>query len=126
MKSYLLYIFLAVASAGYSQMKVRAGDFKNLKAITRYNVTFDYSNMQIQGFDSEEAFLEDKMKKREHKEGVAENFRETWYTDRSTKYEPKFIEYFNKRFENGALSVGRDSTARYTMHVKTTWLYPGY
>ncbi len=119
-------LFLCVATYGYSQMKVRSGEFKNLKGITDFYVTFDYSDLEVHGFESEEAFLEEKMQKREHKEGAAENFRENWFKDRAEKYEPKFIEYFNDRFDDGEIQIGLDSTARYTMHIKTTWIYPGY
>jgi hypothetical protein len=126
MKRFLPLIVLFIAAAGYSQMKVHMGEFKNLKGISHFNVTFDYTNLQVHGFDSEQAYLEEKMQKREEKEGEAEKFLETWYTDRKNKYEPKFIEYFNKQFREGELSVSRDSTKQYTMHLKTTWIYPGY
>jgi hypothetical protein len=126
MKQITLYIMLLIASVGNSQMKVRSGEFENLKGISAFNVTFDYSDLQVHGFDSEKSYLDEKMQKREQKEGEAEKFEENWYTDRSNKYEPKFIEYFNKQFRDSELSVSRDSTKQYTMHVKTTWIYPGY
>ena len=127
MKQLLLSVVtLFLGHAAFSQMKVVSGDFKNLKGIATYNVTFDYSDLQVHGFDSEETYLQDKMAKREAKEGEAENFKENWYSDRENKYEPKFIEYINNRFEKGEIQVARNSDAPYTMHVKTTWIYPGY
>lgn len=106
----------------FSQDKILEGDFKNLKGITAYNVVFDYEGQKIAHFETEEDFLKDKMGKRE--EESAENFRKRWYEDRGTIYEPKFIAYFNKRMEN--VSVSENAGAQYTMHIKTTWIYPGY
>lgn len=107
-------------------MEVVKGDFKNLKGITEFNLIFDYSNLKVDKFDTEEAFLADKMKKREEK-GTDEDFKKSWFADRENRYEPKFIESFNKRFDNGEIKVGKKlTTAKYTINVKTSWIYPGY
>ncbi len=126
MNYYLLLLLLFFNQDGFSQQKIRQGNFKNLKGISSYTVTFDYSDLQVHGFDSEEAFLKEKMEKRAHKEGEAEKFRADWYADRSAKYEPQFIAYFNRRFENGEISVTNNNQSEHTMHIKTTWIYPGY
>ncbi len=52
------------------------GDLKNLKGISEYNITFDYSNMKVHGYETEEAFLNDKMEKRSNVEGKAEKIQE--------------------------------------------------
>lgn len=126
MKHFFLFLFLFGVSLSNAQQKIRQGNFKNLKGITAYTVTFDYSGLQVHGFDSEEDYLKEKMEKRAHKEGEAEKFKLDWYADRSAKYEPQFIEYLNKRFENGEITFGKDIQAKHTLHVKTTWIYPGY
>ncbi len=126
MKYIVFFLLLLVAVSADAQMKVVEGSFKNLKDIRQFNVVFDYEGMQIHGYDSEEAFLKEKMEKREHKEGEADRFRGEWFSDRENKYEPKFIEYFNNRFPDGDLMVAKDTAIPYTMYIKTTWLYPGY
>jgi hypothetical protein len=126
MKQYFLFIFIFWVGVTFSQQKILEGNFKNLKGISKYTVTFDYSGLQVHGFDSEEEYLKEKMEKRAHKEGEAEKFKSDWYADRSAKYEPKFIEYFNKRFDKGEIILAKDSNAKHTMNVKTTWIYPGY
>ena len=126
MKQYFLFIFIFWVGVTFSQQKILEGNFKNLKGISTYTVTFDYSDLQVHGFNSEEEYLKEKMEKRAHKEGEAEKFKSDWYADRSAKYEPKFIEYFNKRFDKGEIILAKDSNAKHTMNVKTTWIYPGY
>lgn len=127
MKKAVILVFLFVVSIASAQRyKELSGDLKNLKGISEYNVTFDYSGQNVQGFETEEAFLKEKMDKRKDKEGAAEKFKKEWFEDRENKYEPKFIEYFNKRFEKGEIKVGKNTGVKYTMNIKTTWIYPGY
>jgi hypothetical protein len=127
MKKIIISLFLFVVSIASAQRyKVLSGDLKNIKGISEYNVTFDYSDQKVHGFETEEAFLKDKMDKRKNKEGASERFKKEWYADRENKYEPKFIEYINKRFEKGEIKAGKNLAAKYTMDVKTTWIYPGY
>lgn len=126
MKKLILFLFVLTPIFGFAQLKVISGDFKNLKGISQYNVVFDYKDLQVHGFETEEAYLKEKMKKREEKEGEAQKFKENWYSDRENKYEPKFIEYINKRFENGEITASKNGDAKFTMNVKTIWIYPGY
>lgn len=107
--------------------KVTEGNWENLKGISAYNVEFDYSNLEIPKYDSEEEFLKDKMEKREEKEaGSGEVFKKSWYSDREEFYEPRFIETFNERYKDEAVKVGKDITSDYTMMIHTTFIYPGY
>lgn len=129
LKSVIALMFLCVALTGNAQkLKVKEGKLKNLKGITAYNLVFDYSNLEIPKFDSEEAFLKEKMQKREEKEaGAGERFKKSWFRDREERYEPKFMTSFNKRFKKGAIKAGKKlEGAKYTMKVHTTKLYPGY
>lgn len=127
-KQTILFALLLCTSMVFSQkVKVTKGDFKNLKGLTAYNLEFDYSNLSIPKYDSEEEFLKDKMAKRDEKDPESgEKFKESWFADRENRYEPKFIESFNKRFEGGEIKVGKDIGAEYTMKIHTTMMYAGY
>lgn len=108
------------------KLKITEGSFKNLKSIKEYSLVFDYENVEIPKFDSEEDFLKEKMEKRDDKEEESgEAFRKSWFADRENKYEPKFIESFNKRFDDEAVKVSKEA-AEYTLHIKTTLMYAGY
>ncbi|MDB2606583.1 hypothetical protein N9Y48_02255 [Zobellia sp.] len=127
MKKFLVMTFLVVSATTYAQkMKVNQGDIKNLKDVSSYTLEFDYSDLQIPKYDSEDDFLADKMAKREEKEsGKGEEFKKSWFADREERYEPKFIESFNKRFDDGEVRVSMDE-APYTMKIHTTKIYAGY
>jgi hypothetical protein len=109
------------------KVKVTDGSFKNLKGISAYNLEFDYTGVMIPKYDSEEEFLADKMKKRDEKEaGTGEKFKKSWFADREDRYEPKFVESFNKRFKDEEVKVGKDIGAEYTMKIHTTLMWAGY
>ncbi len=129
MKKQFTILFVFVTVICFSQKaKVQEGDFKNLKGIAEFNLVFDCTDVQIPKFKSEEEFLIEKMEKRDKKEpGTGEVFKNSWFADREEHYEPKFIESFNKRFENGEIKVDRNlESAAYTMKIHTTSLSAGY
>jgi len=127
MKRITVFLFVLVSVSCLAQRyDAKKGDFKNLKGIAEFNVTFDYNGQIVNGFDTEEEFLNEKMHKREHREGAAEKFHEDWFSNREKQYEPAFVNYFNKMFKDGQVKVGKNPEAKYTMHLKTTWVYPGY
>ena len=117
-----------VGSASFSErMKVLEGDFKNLKEIKNYDVVFDYTGVMIPNFDSEEDFLVDKMSKREEKEaGAGEVFKNSWFNDRENKYQPEFIDSFNKDARKKGITVSENSGAKYIINIQTLIIYPGY
>ncbi|MBQ4821321.1 hypothetical protein [Aquimarina sp. MMG016] len=129
MKKLLVLTLLMATTASFGQKKLE-GSIKNLKGIAEYNLVFDYENLKVHKFDTEEEFLKDKMDKREEKhpgEGRGEKFKKSWFADRENLYEPKYIESFNKRFKKQEVKVDKGlESAKYTMLVKTTWIYPGY
>lgn len=128
MKKLALVALLLVSGIATAQkMKVIKGDFKNLKGISEYKLEFDYNEVKIDKFKTEEEFLEAKMKKRDDEEGSAEEFKKNWFADRENRYEPKFIDSFNKRFDGGEVKADKNLTsAKHIMKVKTTWIYPGF
>ncbi|RZJ35258.1 MAG: hypothetical protein EOO51_06380 [Flavobacterium sp.] len=123
---YVLLLFFICGAAKAQRYNLISGGFSNLKGISEYNIVFDYSELTVHGFESEAAYLKDKMDKRQTREGKAEEFERNWYENRQNKYEPKFIESFNNRFEKNEITVGKNPNAKYTMTIKTTWIYPGY
>jgi hypothetical protein len=124
----VLLVCFTAAIASAQRFDILSGKLENIKGIAQYNVTFDYTGIEVNGFESEAAFLAEKMKKREdhgHPE-KAQRFREDWFANRENLYEPAFINYFNNMFKAAEIKVGRNPSAQYTMAIKTTWVYDGY
>ena len=125
MKKLFLALLIVTVSGSAQKMKVKSGNMKALSGISEFNLLFAYEGLTVDKFKSEEEFLSDKMKKREEK-GTAEDFRASWFADREKRYEPKFIESFNKRFDGKVKADKNLASAKYTMKVQTIWLHPGY
>ena len=122
---YLLLLFVSFFASA-QRYKIISGSLDNLKGISEYKVVFDYTNLKVIDFATEEDYLKEKMDKRQDKQNKAQVFKQDWYDDRANKYEPKFIEYFNNRFQKGELKISKESSSKYIMTVKTNWIYPGY
>ncbi len=130
MKKQPLIIFaLLITSFAFAQKSnILEGKWGNLKNITKFNLVFDYSNLEIPNFESEEAFLKEKMQMREEKkQGDGERFKKSWFADREDRYEPKFIESFNKRWSKNEVEVDKDlEEVQYVLNIHTTFMYAGY
>ena len=121
----ILIIFLSSFSSIFAQRyKVLEGKLENLHSITSYQVEFNYKNLEVHGFESEEDFLKEKMEKRKSNPEKAENFRKDWFLNRDKYYNPAFINYFNTYFKKGECKIVDDSS--YLMRINLTWIYPGY
>ncbi len=128
-KTLLMFVVLfSLTIVNAQKFNVEEGKLKNLKGISEYNLVFDYTDVKIPKFKNEEAFLKEKMAKREKKQkGSGEVFRKSWFEDRENRYEPKFIASFNKRFKKGNIKVDKNlNSAKYVMKIHTTKIYPGY
>jgi len=129
MKFIYLLLFLSVSFAVSSQkMNITSGEFKNLKHISEYNLVFDYSNLNVKDFESEEDYINKTMiEKEKDTPGNGNVFREEWYGDRAYRYEPRYIKAFNEYFKKGEVKVIKDRLdLPVTMKIHTTEIYPGY
>lgn len=128
-KSLILILCILVGVIGSAQkIKLAEGSVENLMEVTEYNVVFDYSNITIANFDSEEAYLKDKMAIREAKEvGAGEQFKRDWFAFRDSLFEPKFMETFNNFFTGKVkIKIGVNEEAKYTILINTVFVYSGY
>jgi hypothetical protein len=133
-KKSIVFLFLCISSISvYSQRyKILSGDLRNLSEIKEYYCTFDYTGMEVNGYESEEAFLKDKIEKRKKYDngqdlkGKAAAFEKDWFEDRKNKYEPGFIGYFNEQLKDENVKITPNPDTKCTITIKTTWIYPGY
>ena len=130
MNKYLLLVaFVLIGVVSNAQkIKIAEGNVESLMGVTEYNIEFDYSNITIANYDSEDEFLKNKMAIREAKEiGSGEKFKKDWFAFRDSLFEPKFIETFNKFFTGKVkIKVDKNMDAKYTILVNTFFVYSGY
>jgi hypothetical protein len=98
------------------KMRILEGNMKTLKGQTSFQIKFTYDGMIVGTNTREEEYIADKKKLWEGKEpGKGAAFEQQWFADRARLYEPAFIQNF-ERFARVKLN---DSTATYTLIVKT-------
>ncbi len=116
-------LLLASAMAFAQKAHLEDGNLNMLKGIKKINVKFDYSNMEV-GKKTEKEYIEDKMEAYNKKEaGRGEKWAKDWVSDRTRRFEPKFLELFN---DNGDIKGGNFPTEKYTMIFHTIFTEPGF
>lgn len=130
MKTIKLFFLCAIAAILFNHTQaqeaiVQSGDLEFLKGQTSLNVEFVYEGMQVGEF-TEEIYL--KQKKAEFRKAAeGDKFLKKWVADRSTSYEPKFIDQLNKSLKRIDMVAEKNKTsAPYTIEVYTRKTEPGF
>ena len=129
MKKIITLIFLVFTLVSFGQRLInKDGSIKDLKAVEFFDVTFDYSNVEIPHYESEAAFLETKMRQRQEKAaGSGEVFKNNWFDNREAYYHPSFVKSFNKWFNPKKNAINTESDfSKHSIHIEITFLYTGY
>ncbi len=119
--AFFAFIFFSMNSIA-QRIKTVEGDLSVLKDEKSINIEFTYDNMSVGRFDKESEYIDKKKAEYNSKEaGVGDRWEKNWVGDRKSKFEPKFIELFEK---SSGMSVSAD--AKYTLIFHTTSTEPGY
>lgn len=123
-----LAIFFIVAGTSAQRIKLVSGDLSFLKGEKTVSIEYDYSQMAVGKFKTEEEYLDKKSQEYNKKEpGKGDEWVKSWKNDRSSRFQPKFEELLNKYTENLGLEFrGGVSKTGIVMLVKTTFTEPGY
>lgn len=136
----LLIILAMVSSLCYSQpkppgaggggsTKLKSGDVKMLKGQTSLTVQFTYENLMV-GEMTEEAYVTKKVnEKNKEKAGSGDEWASKWKNDRSARFEPEFIDGFNKSIKKlgiVAVAESRETPTPYTLIIQTDKVEPGF
>lgn len=107
---------------------LKSGNLSVLKSEKKINVQFDYSNMTVGKDLSEEEYVNRKVSEHNAKEkGKGDKWKAAWISARKERYQPKFIELFNKESEKTMRTISDNaSDAKYTIIVKTVYTEPGF
>jgi hypothetical protein len=109
------------------KIKQISGSLTPLKGEKQINIQYVYEGL-IVGDLNETAYINKKVSEYNSKEpGKGDKWKENWFNDRKTRYQPKFEELFNKYLEEVGMSAKEGATdTRYTVIVKTKMIEPGF
>lgn len=105
----------------------KKGDYSFLKGQKELNIEFDYTNMKVGKYATEEAYIKEKVAEHNKKEaGKGEKWKESWEGSREKRYQPKYMELINKSLEGVGMVAKENSVAKYTLIVKSIFTEPGF
>lgn len=130
MKKLLLLTFASFLIIGLKaqDVKLKEGNVDFLKGTKNLVVKFTYDpNMKI-GKMTEKDYIDKKVNDLNKKEaGTGDEWKEKYYSDRTTLFEPKFMGYFNQHVSPVGVVIEKASaTAEYVMIVNTIFIEPGF
>lgn len=118
----LMAVSFFVLSAQGQKVKNTSGNADILKSESTINIEFNYDNISVGKYKTEQEYVTAKTDEYNKKEaGKGDSWAKSWANDKESRFEPKFIELFIR--ESG-MTVSKD--AKYTLIFKTTSIEPGY
>ena len=122
------FIFGILSPSLAVQVKTKSGNLKFLKDVKKFNVVFDWSEVEIGRRNlSEEEFLEKEAQERNKDEpGKGDKYIANWHNDKTEFYHPHFVELLNKYIDNVNLKAEENIDAKYTLTVKVIHFEKGY
>ncbi|MBP6335749.1 MAG: hypothetical protein KA444_09785 [Bacteroidia bacterium] len=127
-KSLFLLLVFALSIPGFvlaQSFKLIDGNFDVIKKEKKVNLEFTYENMGVGKFEKEEDYVKQKIADYNEKEpGRGEKWAASWIADRKNRYQPNFVQLYDKYAETQM--VGDYKDAKYTMIMNTFYTEPGY
>lgn len=127
MKKLVVTLLMGVlALTSYSQKIVqKSGSLDPIKGQTIVEVQFTYNDMTV-GKMSEAEYVHKKKEEANNRDGDGgEKWFSSWNSDRTKRFEPKFVLLFNKYSKN-IQAVEDNEAANYLMIVNTFFTEPGF
>jgi hypothetical protein len=120
-------LFLLPGIYSFAQCKLTSGDISVLKGQSEVNLQFDYSQMAVGKFKTEDAYVDNrKTEMNKHKSGSGDDWADKWKNDKTDKYQPGFERGMNMVLANFNFNARENAvTAKYTLLVHTTFLEIG-
>ena len=115
-------LFWASIAMG-QRIREMSGDAGVIRGISRLNIVYDYSGMDV-GKKTEKEYVAEKRESYNRKEeGRGDKWVTEWENDRKSRFEPRLEEEFNR---NCDILIGNFPNEKYTMIFKTVYTEPGF
>jgi hypothetical protein len=128
--AFLLVAQLIFSGAFLNAQKVvlKSGSFDFLKGQKTILVKYDYSNIAVGKYEKEDEYVAQKVEDYNKSEaGKGDSWKESWFNDRPSRFEPKFELLFNNNMAEHNMTCNKDTKdAKYEMLVHTTFVEPGF
>ena len=132
-KTIVLTVLIAFFALSMNAQKIKPAEKSKsyldfLEGTEKLKVEFVYADDMKIGKMTEKEYIAKKKEEYNKKEaGRGDKWAKMWFEDREKRFEPKYIDLFNKVLAKKDVMCGYEfDDAKYTMIVTTTWTEPGY
>ena len=102
-----------------------SGSIDFIKAQKTIDFSFSYEEMLV-GKLTEKEYVDKKVSEYNKKEeGKGDQWKEAWHSDRKERFEPKFLELFDKYMSEVGITAGTEG-AQYRIEINTDFTEPGW
>lgn len=131
LKNTLTLCLCVLAATAFGQkMKLTSGTFKALDGQKEVNVVYKYDDMDVgtgKRAKKETDYVAEKTKEYNDKEaGRGDKWAASWEADRTSRFQGKFEDLFNKGMKKAGMTIKEGAEAKYTLVVHTTMTEPGF
>ena len=121
-----LLLFGCIATLSYAQSIVMtSGSVDFIKDQKVIQFTFSYDEMLV-GKLTEQEYIDKKSSEYNNKEaGKGDEWKAAWFNDRKERFEPKFLELFDKYMSEVGIAVNTEG-AQYRIEINTDFTEPGW
>ncbi len=121
--SIFVLVFNIEAIAGGKGILIKGG-LDRIKGEQSITIEFTYDNMRVGKFPIERDYVDKKVSEYNEKEaGRGDKWKESWIGDRKRRFQPAFIELFNKK---SPIKVEEQVESRFKLIVNTKRTEPGF
>lgn len=115
-----------IATLSFAQSIVlTSGSVDFIKDQKVIDFSFSYEEMLV-GKLTEQEYVDKKTSEYNKKEdGKGEEWKKAWYGDRAERFEPKFLELFDKYMSEVGIAAGTEG-AKYRIEINTDFTEPGW
>lgn len=123
--SFSASLMLMLSSCG--GLKVDEGDLGFLQGVKALNIQYDYSDMGVGKYESEQDYVNEKVADYNKKqEGKGDTWAKAWKSDRKNRYQPAFEDKLRDQLSGSDVKISDGTNAKYTMKVHTKFMEPGW
>ena len=129
MRTLFFTVVLCMLTSGIYAQKIviESGNVDFLKNERLVKVNFTYENMLVGKMTEEEYVAKKKGDAEAKNSGGGDAWHQSWVSDRASRFEPKFIELYNKYIsEKGGANISTNDNTKYLMTVQTLFTEPGF
>jgi hypothetical protein len=108
------------------EIEIVSGTPKYFKNASSYYVWFDYTDLEIGGYENEAAYIAYMREDAELRRKSADDWEQKWFADRETVFEPKFLELFTKHAGSKMIIDPNNKDQEFAIKLHTQFIEIGF